>query len=113
MPKRHPAPRGSWVPALVPTLVLALVLALSGTAALAAVDANRASQAELESVKGLGPALSARIVQARRERAFSDWPDFIARVKGVGAAAAARYSAAGLTVGGAPYPAASAPGRAR
>lgn len=72
-----------------------------------AVDANRASQAELESVKGIGPALSERILQARREAPFVDWADFTARVKGTNAA---RLAKAGLTVGG-PASAASESGR--
>ncbi|MEO5772011.1 MAG: helix-hairpin-helix domain-containing protein [Burkholderiaceae bacterium] len=75
-------------------------LALCGVAALAAttVDANVASQAELEAVRGVGPGLAEAILAERRKAPFKDWPDFVARVKGVGAASAARLSAAGLTV---------------
>jgi competence protein ComEA len=78
------------------------LLAASCAMAANAVDANRASQAELESVKGIGPALSERILQARREAPFADWADFTARVKGVNAA---RLAKAGLTVGAAALPA--------
>ena len=64
----------------------------------ASVDANVASQAELEAVRGVGPGLAEAILAERRKAPFRDWPDFVARVKGVGAASAARLSAAGLTV---------------
>jgi len=83
--------------------VCALVLAFATAAAFAVVDANKATQAELESVKGIGPAVSQRILDERRKREFSDWADFIARVKGVGEAGAKRYSDGGLVVNGAAY----------
>jgi competence protein ComEA len=84
--------------------LLAALLA-AGLAPAQAVDANRASQAELETVKGIGPALSERILQARREAPFTDWADFTARVQG---ANAARLAKAGLRVGAAPLPASQA-----
>lgn len=62
------------------------------------MDANRATQAELEAVRGVGPGLAETILAERRKTPFKDWPDFVARVKGVGPASAARLSAAGLTV---------------
>ena len=86
---------------------LFVALLAAGTVSAHAVDANRASQAELESVKGIGPALSERILQARREAPFVSWSDFTARVKG---ANATRLAKAGLTLDGAALPA-SEPGR--
>jgi competence protein ComEA len=84
---------------------------LLATAALGAVDVNQASLAELEAVRGVGPAIAAAILDERRKGAFKDWVDLVARVKGIGAGSAARFSAAGLTVGGAPFkPAAAATG---
>ena len=74
------------------------------------VDLNLANQAELEMVKGIGPQLSGRILEERSRGRFTDWADFIARLKGLGPTHAARLSAAGLRVGGEPY-AGSAPGR--
>jgi competence protein ComEA len=68
--------------------------------AFAAVDANRATQAELETVKGIGPGLSAKIVKARETGQFKSWADFVERVGGVGPGNAARFSQAGLTVSG-------------
>ncbi len=71
--------------------------------AFAAVDVNQASQAELESVKGIGPGLSGKILDARKTSSFKDWSDFVDRVSGVGPGNASRFSQAGLTVGGKTY----------
>ena len=69
----------------------------------AAVDANKATRAELESVIGIGPSISERILDERRKGAFKDWQDMIDRVRGVSDSSAARFSAGGLTVNGEPY----------
>jgi len=79
-----------------------LVLLLSALAN--AADVNQASEAELLAVKGIGAALSQRILEERASTPFKDWADLIARVKGVGEARAAQFSADGLTVNGAGYP---------
>lgn len=82
-----------------------LPAALLGMACLAfacwaqALDVNTASQAELEMLKGVGPQLSEALLAERRQRPFRDWPDLMARLKGIGPARAAKLSAAGLTVG--------------
>lgn len=47
----------------------------------AAVDVNTANAADLDSVKGIGPAMSTRILDERKKGPFKDWPDLIARVK--------------------------------
>jgi len=78
-------------------------LALLSAAAFAAVDVNKATQAELESIKGIGTAVSTRIVDARKTGAFKDWSDLAQRVKGVGERNAAKFSAQGLTVNGAAF----------
>ncbi len=87
---------------LVKTLIGA-ALALCTALAFAAVDVNQASQAELESIKGIGPAMSTKILDARKNGAFKDWSDLQARVRGVRDRNAARFSADGLTVAGAAY----------
>ena len=83
--------------------ILALAAAFWAALAMAAVDANHATEAELDSVKGIGPGTSRMILQERRKGPFKDWQDFIDRVKGLGEARAIRLSEAGLTVGGKPY----------
>ncbi len=83
--------------------LIAVLLAAFALTAFAAVDVNKASQAELETVKGIGPGLSGKILDARKAGAFKNWADMVERVGGVGPANAARFSQAGLTVAGAPF----------
>jgi competence protein ComEA len=82
---------------------VATTLALIAPLAAQATDVNRASQAELESVKGIGPGLSGKILKAREAGTFKNWADLVERVGGVGAGSAAKLSANGLTVGGAAF----------
>ena len=83
--------------------LLIVLLTLIAGAAFAAVDANRATQAELESVKGIGPSIAGKIIDERKRGAFKSWDDMIERVNGIGEGNAAKFSAEGLTVGGAPF----------
>ncbi len=83
--------------------LVAALAALLASVALAGVDVNHASQADLESITGIGPGLSSLIVNERRKGDFRSWADFMARVGGVGVASARRFSKAGLTVDGKPY----------
>lgn len=66
----------------------------------ASTDANLATLAELDAVPGISAALSQRIIGQRDKGVFADWSDLIARVHGIGSAAAASFSANGLTVNG-------------
>jgi competence protein ComEA len=84
-------------------ILFALVIAAFAFAAQAAVDANKATQAELETIKGIGPGLSGKILDARKAGAFKDWTDLVDRVGGVGPGNAARFSQAGLTVNNSAY----------
>src|SRR5260221_13370932 len=83
--------------------LLAALVALFAAAAFAGVDANTASQAELEGVKGVGPALSGNSIDERSKAPFKDWQDMITRVKGVGEHNSVKFSTAGLTVNGAEF----------
>jgi competence protein ComEA len=87
--------------------ILAILAMLCAAAAFAAVDVNKATAAELDSIKGIGPAISGRIIDERKKGTFKDWQDFIGRVKGVGEGNAAKFSAEGLTVNGSSYKAAA------
>ena len=80
--------------------ILAVVAMLYAAACFAAVDVNKATAAELDGVKGIGPAVSTRILEERKKGSFKDWSDLIARVKGVGEGTATKFSKEGLTVNG-------------
>ena len=81
-------------------IVCAIALAWSAWAS-AAVDVNKATAADLDGVKGIGPSLSGKIMDERKKGPFKDWPDFVSRVKGMGDKNAAKFSSEGLTVNGA------------
>lgn len=69
--------------------------------AFAQVDVNKADQAALDGIKGIGPATSKTILDERKKGGdFKDWPDFEKRVKGIGDKNSAKLSAAGLTING-------------
>jgi len=87
--------------------LLAIVLMLFATIAMAAVDVNKATEAQLDSVKGIGPVTSKLIMTERKKGEFKSWEDFIERVKGIGDDRAAKLSAEGLTINGASFKAAA------
>ena len=87
--------------------ILAIVAMLYAAVAFAAVDVNKATAAELDAIKGIGPGISTKILDERKKGNFKDWNDFIERVKGVGEGNAAKFSAGGMTVGGAAFKATS------
>jgi len=68
-----------------------------------ALELNTANEAELDSVRGLGPSSTARILDAREQGLFKDWDDFMRRVKGIKPTTAAKLSATGLTVNQLPF----------
>ena len=80
--------------------LLAFFAAMYMAVSFAAVDVNKATAAELDGIKGIGPSISAKIVDERKKGDFKNWDDFIARVKGIGEGNAAKFSSEGLTVGG-------------
>lgn len=84
-------------------LMAGFIALLWSTMLLAAVDVNKATGADLDTIKGIGPSISSRIIEERKAAPFKDWADLIQRVKGVGEATAAKFSAEGLTVNGARY----------
>ena len=102
---------------MIKKLMLAVaMLAASMGFAFAQVDVNKADASALDGVKGIGPAMSKTILDARTKSGdFKDWADFQTRVKGVGEKRAAQLSKAGLQVNGkskdgAPMDAAAATG---
>jgi competence protein ComEA len=85
------------------TLIVSMGLAFAD------VDVNKADQAALDGVKGIGPVMSKRIIDERTKGgAYKDWNDFEKRVKGIGDKNSSKLSAAGLTVNGQAKPGAAA-----
>jgi competence protein ComEA len=83
--------------------IWAAALALVTSLSMAAVDVNKASVADLDSIKGIGPGTSAKVLKAREQAAFKDWADLIQRVGGIGPKKATQLSDNGLTVNGQTY----------
>jgi competence protein ComEA len=88
--------------------ILANMALMNAAASFSAVDVTKATAAELDSVKGIGPGISTKILDERKKGSFKDWQDFIDRVKGVGEGNAAKFSAEGLTVNGSAFKGATA-----
>jgi len=82
---------------------VAIALTFIAAAAFASVDINKANQAELEAVKGLGTVTAGKIIEERKKGSFKDWADVQQRMHGIKDARAAKLSNAGLTVGGEAY----------
>ena len=84
-------------------LLPALLLASCASGAWA-VEVNTANRAQLEQLRHIGPPLAEALLVARdKGGAFKDWPDLMARVRGIRDAKAGKLSEAGLTVGGASF----------
>lgn len=94
--------------------LLVLMAMLYAAACFAAVDVNKATAAELDSIKGIGPAMSTKILDERKKGNFKDWTDLMDRIKGIKEGKAAKFSAEGLTVNGDAFKgAAAAPAKAK
>lgn len=89
--------------------LLTVAILMGASLCFAATDVNKASASELDSIKGIGPAVSKKILDERKKGNFKDWNDLIDRVKGIGDGSAGKLSAAGLTVNGVDYKKNTAP----
>ncbi|MEZ5652996.1 MAG: helix-hairpin-helix domain-containing protein [Burkholderiaceae bacterium] len=65
-------------------LLSAASLFVIGVASAFALDVNKASLEDLQTIKGVGPVIAERIVTERRKGAFKNDDDLKARVPGVG-----------------------------
>ncbi|UCE30473.1 MAG: helix-hairpin-helix domain-containing protein [Burkholderiales bacterium] len=89
-----------WRPWLVG---VALAWATATAVHAASIDANTATETQLQAVKGIGPGIARRIVAERRRAGpFADLGELERRVRGIGAANLRRMAASGLAVGPAP-----------
>jgi competence protein ComEA len=82
---------------------VAALLAFFAVACWVAVDVNTATAADLDSVKGIGPGTSSKMLEARKASPFKNWSDLVDRVPGIGDKRASKLSAEGLTVNGEAY----------
>ncbi len=82
-------------------LLLILVFFAFSVPALAAVDVNIATQAQLESVKGIGPAKAQAIIDYRSKNGPFKSVDDLEKVKGIGPGILKKIRA-DVSVGGAP-----------
>ena len=82
--------------------IMALWWALGwvGLALAQTLELNKASEMELEGLKGVGPVLTREIMGERQKASFKDWADVTRRVKGVGPQKASSLSAQGVRVQG-------------
>ena len=65
-----------------------------------ALEINQANEAELDSIKGMGPAMTRKVLAARTEKPFTNWKDLMSRVAGIGKAKAQQFSDQGVLVNG-------------
>jgi competence protein ComEA len=88
------------LPRLLSGVLLSSVVVLMYCNTALALDINQANEAELDSVKGMGPALSAKVLKARTQGPFKDWQDLMQRVSGIRHNKAQQFSEQGLTING-------------
>ncbi|MCP5266157.1 MAG: helix-hairpin-helix domain-containing protein [Burkholderiaceae bacterium] len=82
------------------SLIAAVFTMLAASGAAFAIDVNKASKAELESINGIGPTIADRIIAERKKGAFKDSGDLQTRIKGIGSKNVEKLMAGGLTVNG-------------
>jgi competence protein ComEA len=81
-------------------MALVTVAAGMGSFSACALDVNRASQAELQAIKGVGPRTAQIIVQERQRAGhFESMQDLSDRVRGIGSKKLQTMQQAGLAVG--------------
>ena len=67
------------------------------------IDLNKATEVELDALKGVGPVLTKAVMDERKKAPFKNWEDATSRVKGLGAHKASSLSDQGVRVQGSAY----------
>ena len=88
---------------MIKKMMTAIVSVMLAGIAWAQVDLNKATEMELDGLKGLGPAMTREVMREREKALFRDWPDVMQRVKGIGPKKAANLSGQGVRVKGQGY----------
>jgi competence protein ComEA len=80
-----------------------LTIGFAGLAWAQQIDLNKASEVELDALKGVGPVLTKAVMDERKKAPFKDWEDATNRVKGLGTQKAISLSEQGVRVQGSAY----------
>ena len=67
------------------------------------IDLNKATEVELDALKGVGPVLTKALMDERKKAPFKSWEDATSRVKGLGSQKANSLSEQGVRVQGSAY----------
>jgi len=87
----------------IKAIAISIAFGLMAPLAWAQVDLNKATEIELDGLKGLGPTITRQVMDERQKAPFRDWPDVMQRVKGIGPKKAASLSEQGIRVQGQTY----------
>jgi competence protein ComEA len=80
-----------------------LALSFAGLSWAQQIDLNKATEVELDALKGVGPVLTKAVMDERKKAPFKDWEDATSRVKGLGPQKASSLSEQGVRVQGSAY----------
>jgi competence protein ComEA len=80
-----------------------LALGFAGLTWAQQIDLNKATEVELDALKGVGPVLTKAVMDERKKAPFKDWEDATSRVKGLGPQKASSLSEQGVRVQGSAY----------
>jgi competence protein ComEA len=87
----------------IKAIAASIAFVLMAPMAWSQVDLNKATEIELDGLKGLGPTITRQVMDERQKAPFRDWPDVMKRVKGIGPKKAASLSEQGIRVQGQTY----------
>ena len=80
-----------------------LALSFAGLTWAQQIDLNKATEVELDALKGVGPVLTKAVMDERKKAPFKNWEDATSRVKGLGPQKASSLSEQGVRVQGSAY----------
>ena len=98
----HLASRSTWQRYLLKQWVVGALACVQ--LSVFALEINQANEAELDSIKGMGPAMTRKVLAARADKPFINWKDLMSRVRGIGKNKAQQFSEQGVLVNGQSFP---------